>query len=205
MRIPVYLVVAQWVLLFTLGALVIVMYRQLGRHLNITRQHPEMGPSAGSNAAAFDYERIGDSSLQRFVPGHGQPALIAFVGPTCPACEDLVTSLGVAHDADELAGTRTLLLISDPPSYLQISSAFRTTQLEIGRIVDHATIDLYRASVTPLAVAIDAVGVVRSAGPATRVEDVHAFVSASRLPPEDSTRLLPMLAEADRHAEHPSH
>jgi hypothetical protein len=125
------------------------------------------------------------------VPGGGQPALVAFVDPTCPSCEELVTVLGAAQDADELGGLRVLLLTADPPSYLQISAAFRATSLEIGRPLDRADLEPYRATGTPLLVAIDAAGVVRAAGSAIRIAEVRAFSQACLLPPPGA--LLPVL------------
>jgi hypothetical protein len=177
-----YLAVAQWALLFALGLLVIVLYRQLGRHFRLSQPDTALGPPVGSEAARFEYARVTDASAQHFTPGNGTAALVAFVGPTCPACEDLVVALGEAADAGELVGVRVLLLISDPPSYLQISEPFRTTRLEVGRIVADATLEAYRASATPLLVAIDGTGIVRSAGPVIDREEVRAFAVACLLP-----------------------
>jgi hypothetical protein len=181
-RIPVYLATAQWALLFALGVLVIVMYRHLGRHFNLAKSDIQLGPAVGSSAVSFEYTRVADATVQRFTPGHGRAALIAFVGPTCPACEELVTALGEACDNGELDSVRALLLISEPPSYLQISEPFRTTQMEIGEILANATLEAYRASATPVLVAIDGTGVVRSAGPATKLVEVRVFVQACLVP-----------------------
>ena len=133
MRIPLYLEVAQWALLFGLGALVVVLYRQLGRLLSHEPGRAQPGPAVGSRAAPIRYRRLPDGDAGQLTPGDGQPALIAFVDPTCPACEQLVSSLGALAAAGELAGIRVLLLISDPPGYLSISAAFQDTSLEIGR------------------------------------------------------------------------
>jgi hypothetical protein len=137
------------------------------------------GADFGGAAAAG--QRV-DDAVQSFVPGDGQPALVAFVDPTCPSCEELVTVLGAAWDADELSGLRVLLLTSDPPSYLQISTAFRATSLEIGRPLDRDDLEPYRASATPLLVAIDAAGIVRAAGTAIRLAEVRAYGQACLLP-----------------------
>jgi len=189
MRIPVYLATAQWALLFALGGLVIVMYRHLGRQFNLAKPDARLGPAVGSGAVSFEYARVADATVQRFTPGNGQAALIAFVGPTCPACEELVTTLGEARDNGELAGTRALLLISEPPSYLQISEPFRTTRLEVGEILADATLEAYRASATPLLIAIDDTGVVRAAGPVTERAGVRAFVHACQVPPAEHPAL----------------
>jgi hypothetical protein len=193
MRIPVFLAVAQWALLLALGLLVIVMYRQLGRVYGRARQSAELGPAVGSRAAGFRYTRVNDPGdpggdrLRWLTPGHGQPVLLAFVDPTCPACEEVVAVLDAAAQAGQLAGLRTLLLISDPPSYLRISEIFQATGLEIGRAADRAELEAYRASATPLLVAIDGAGVVRSAGAAARQPEVRAFIQACLLPPPGRT------------------
>jgi hypothetical protein len=186
MRIPLYLAVAQWTLLLALGLLVIVMYRQLGRVLGRAKPAPA-GPAAGSSAASFGYVRAGEDTVRSLTPGSGQPALLAFVDPTCPACERLVAALSTADLAGELDGLRVLLLISDPPSYLRISDEFRSTRLEIGRPATAAELRPYNASATPLLVAIDGAGVVRSAGPAAELAEIRAFVRACRLSPPDKT------------------
>jgi hypothetical protein len=193
MRIPVFLAVAQWTLLLALGLLVIVMYRQLGRAYGRARQPAELGPAVGSRAAGFGYTRVNDpgeaaGGRPRWLTlGDGQPVLLAFVDPTCPACEEVVAVLDAAAQAGQLAGLRTLLLISDPPSYLRISEVFQATRLEIGRPADRAELETYRVSATPLLVAIDGAGLVRSAGAAVRQPEVRAYIQACLLPPPERT------------------
>jgi hypothetical protein len=215
MRIPLYLAVAQWALLLALGLLVITAYRQLGRVLGRAGAPAELGPPAGSSPGRIAYERLSaapvgsagtvgsgssagsagtagaDGTVQTFVPGDGRPALVAFVDPTCPSCEELVTVLGAAGEAGELDGLRVLLLTSDPPAYLQISTAFRATSLEIGRPLDRADLEPYRASATPLLVAIDGSGVARAAGTAVRLAEVRALSQACLRPAPEA--LLPVL------------
>jgi hypothetical protein len=186
MRVPLYLAVAQWALLLALGLLVITAYRQLGRVLGRSRTPAELGPAVGSRPGRIAYERLsppGDAGRAgSLAPGDGQPALVAFVDPTCPSCEELVTVLSAAQQAGELAGLRVLLLTADPPGYLQISAAFQATSLEIGRPLDRADLEPYRASATPLLVAIDSAGVVRAAGTAVRLAEVRAMSQACLLP-----------------------
>jgi hypothetical protein len=199
MRIPVYLEVAQWALLLALGLLVIMAYRQLGRVMGRAGKPAGLGPPVGSRPGKIDYARLsgageacgsgpgGDSQqaaerVQAFEPGSGQPALLAFVDPTCPSCEELVTALGAAREAGDLSGVRVLLLTADPPSYLQISAAFRATSLEIGRPLDRDDLEPYRATATPLLVAIDSTGAVRAAGTAVRRAEVLAFSQACLRP-----------------------
>jgi hypothetical protein len=188
MRIPLYLAVAQWALLLALGCLVVLLYRQLGRLLGQSGGHAELGPPVGSTAARFRYERVPDGTAGELSPGDGVPALIAFVDPTCPACEQLVTSLSDAEATGELAGLRILLLVSDPPGYLGISAAFQATSLEIGRPLSTAEVASYRAVGTPLLVAIDGTGVVRAAGTASRPAEVRVYRAAAARDSDDQSR-----------------
>ncbi len=187
MTVPTYLAVTQWVLLMALGFLVIIMYRQLGRVLGKTKMTAKPGPAPGTRAVGFEYMRINDETQHDLTLGDGQPILLAFVNPTCPACEQLVESLGAAVNAGELPGPRVLLLTSDPPGYLQISDAFTATRLELGAMTARAAREAYIATATPLLVAIDGEGVVRAAGPARERAEVRAFWQACLLPPPETT------------------
>ncbi|MGI8447986.1 MAG: hypothetical protein ACR2MP_12565 [Streptosporangiaceae bacterium] len=199
-RIPVYLATAQWALLLALGLLVIVMYRQLG-HVFGPKATFEHGPAAGSGAPSFEYKRIADDTLQYVTPGNGEPALLAFVNPTCQACERLVSAFATAERAGYLKDLRVLLIISDPPAYLQVSEAFRTTTLEIGRVTSRATLNAYNAEATPLMVAIDSGGTVRAAGAAAKADEISTFVRACLLPPPDSTLPVVPRTTSGPHAE----
>jgi hypothetical protein len=219
MRIPLYLAVAQWALLLALGLLVVTAYRQLARVLGQGGPPAELGPPVGSRPSQIIYQPVspvadavpsapgGEASpaglaqldaimadaadaVRVFTPGHGQPALVAFVDPTCPSCEQLVTTLSAAQAAGELAGLRVLLLTSDPPAYLQISPAFQAAGLETGRPLDRADLESYRPSATPLLVAIDADGAVTKAGTAIRPAEVRAFSQSCLLPAPAPEALL---------------
>jgi hypothetical protein len=156
------------------------------------------GPSAGARAEPTGLAQLeamladAADAVRVFTPGHGQPALIAFVDPTCPSCEQLVATLSAAAAAGELAGLRVLLLTSDPPAYLQISPAFQAAGLEIGRAVDRGDLESYRPSATPLLVAIDAGGAVTKAGTALRAAEVRAFRLSCLVPAPSPEALLPV-------------
>jgi hypothetical protein len=190
-KIPVFLTVAQWALLLTLGLLVIIMYRQLGRVFGLREPEAKHGPPVGSQAAGFEYMRVSDETMQYCAPGNGQPVLAAFVEPTCQACDRLVAALGEASDEGGLAGLRVVLLMSEPPGYLRISDAFSATRLEIGRVVTRAVHHAFNVDSTPVLVAIDGSGVVRAAGGARGIADVRAFSRACLIPPPDAT--LPII------------
>jgi hypothetical protein len=156
------------------------------------------GPSAGDLAEPTGLAQLeamladAEDAVRVFAPGHGQPALVAFVDPTCPSCEQLVATLSAAQAAGELAGLHVLLLTSDPPAYLQISPAFQAAGLEIGRALDRGDLESYRPSATPLLVAIDAGGAVTKAGTALRAAEVRAFSQSCLVPAPSPEALLPV-------------
>jgi hypothetical protein len=198
MKVPLYLAVAQWTLLFAFGLLLLVVYRQLGRMLHKDDAAAPIGPAVGSRAASLEYNRFADDTVQYVTPGDGTPTLLAFVEPTCPSCEKLVLALGTAEHAGDLSGLRVLLLTSNPKSYLKVSDAFRATRLECGRILAQSTTQAYGATSTPLLVAIDRDGVVRAAAPAIGLAEVRTFSRACLLPqPEGES--IPMTAAARQH------
>lgn len=182
-RIPEYLAIAQWALLGALGVLVVMLFRQLGRLLaGKAHGEEELGPAVGSPAAPLTYVRPGEQEQRQLAPGGGRPLLLAFADPTCPSCEELVAVLGRLAAAGELDGLTALLLISDPPAYLQISEVFSQTGLEIGRPSRRDGLAAYRVSATPLLVAVDGDGVVRAAGSVVREAEVRAFAGACLRP-----------------------
>jgi hypothetical protein len=181
-RIPEYLAVAQWALLGALGVLVVIMFRQLGRLLTGAAQAPALGPRVGARAAPLTYSRPGEQTRRQLTPGDGRPLLLAFVDPTCPSCEELVAVLGQLRTAGELDSLATLLLISDPPSYLEISPVFSSTGIEIGRPSRREGLESYQVSATPLLVAVDGEGVVRAAGSVVREAEVRAIAGSCLLP-----------------------
>ena len=189
MRVPEYVAIAQWALLLTLGVLVTLMFRQLGRQLVVLKSSPAAGPTVGAPAAGFEYAQVDTGAREFFEPDGGRAALLVFADPTCPACEELVAVLNQAHADGGLAEVRPLILISEPASYLQISEPFRETPLPVGRLVTDSTRQAYEVSATPLLVAVDGRGVIRAAGPATRPADVAAFVRASVIPQPDGATL----------------
>lgn len=195
MRIPDFLVVAQWALLLALSLLVIIMYRQLARVFRQAEPTGDHGPPVGNKAAAIEYVRLRDDAPGYFVPGT-EPALVAFVEPSCLGCEKLVAAINTADDLGELTRLQVLLLMSDPPKYIQVSDAFKSTRQEIGRVMTRATIDAYHAVATPLLVAIDASGVVQAAGAVHDLSGVRSFIQRSHLPAPDSALQVISTAEA---------
>jgi hypothetical protein len=68
MKVPLYLAVAQWTLLFAFGLLLIVVFRQLGRMLHKDDATASFGPAVGSKAASLEYSRFADDTVQYLAP-----------------------------------------------------------------------------------------------------------------------------------------
>lgn len=88
-ELPLWIVVSQWMLLFALGLLVIVMYRQLGTLMKFQDQGDERyGLPIGTRAPAFEYTMADDAQARpmRFEPG-GTWSLLLFADPGCASCE----------------------------------------------------------------------------------------------------------------------
>ncbi len=198
MRIPAFLLIAQWALLLALSLLVIIMYRQLAKVFGQQQPKTDHGPPVGTKAAAIEYVGLSDDAPGYFVPGV-QPTIVAFVEPSCLGCEKLVTAINTADDIGELTGLRVLLLMSDPPKYIQISDAFKSTRQEIGRIMSRATVDAYGAVATPLLIAINASGIIQAAGPVNDISGVRSFIQKCHLPVPDS--MLPVISVAEASTE----
>lgn len=183
MVISAYLIVAQWAFLVLLTGLIVILYRQLGR-LFQKRDQPtaRSNLSIGTSGSGFQYLAVRDGSISTFTPGQGQTSVLAFVEPTCPACERLVGILGDAYAANELDGVRVLLLISEPPRYLQIAKAFQASRLEIGRLTDTQVRRSYGVSGTPFLVVLDETATVRFAAHATDRDQIRAELNRCRLP-----------------------
>jgi hypothetical protein len=169
--------VSQWVVLLTCGVLVIVVYRQLGRVFG-SKTAFQHGPARGTRAEGFEYRRVSDQTLQHVVPGEMAPLLIAFVNPTCPACSELVSTLNAMESSGALSRLRILLLISEPTAYLQVSEAFTSTVLEVGQVLSRSTLNAYKATATPLMVAIRGGGAIAAVSSAADMASVTEVVNA---------------------------
>ena len=163
--LPLWLVVSQWTLLFALGFLVIIMYRQVGYVQQIKDQGSDReGLSIGESAAAFDYMSVNGSinGSSRFEP-KGMWTLLVFADPGCVSCEH--TLLALERLAPRLRQTMRVMVATNAElGPIMAVDAFRTTSIEIGRIRRDVSSKLYHTSVTPFAFLIDPDGMIRAKG-----------------------------------------
>lgn len=166
--LPLWLVISQWVLLFALGLLVIVMYRQLGYLLHLRDVGTEReGLPIGEKAPAFDYTPVnGDMRLPaRFEP-LGTWALLVFVEPGCASCRSTIPALERLVPSFEQR-IRVLVVTSAELALIAAVDEFRTAALGINQVSKEVPYELYQTRSTPFAYLIDPSGVIQAKGVAT--------------------------------------
>lgn len=175
--LPLWLVVSQWVLLFALGLLVIVMYRQLGYLLHLRDAGTERdGLPIGGKAPAFDYTPVnGDMRLPaRFEP-LGTWSLLVFVEPGCVSCRSTISTLERLTSAFEQR-IRVLVVTSAEPALIAAVDEFRTASLGLNRISKDVPDKLYQTRSTPFAYLIDPGGMIKARGIATDEPAIRKLV-----------------------------
>jgi hypothetical protein len=178
-QIPVYLAVAQWVILLSLGLLLVILYRQLSRHLGIGPRPSQGGLAVGSPAEGFTYEPLNrHDGLGRFEPASGRPSLLMFADPSCVGCETALRALSDEVQPVELEGLEVLVVTTEPAAYVAASPTFEAAAVPLGRITS-AIADRYRVVATPTAYAIAADGTVRAEGHPTSAGELRTLVAAA--------------------------
>jgi hypothetical protein len=163
--LPTWLVVGQWVLLFALGFLIIVMYRQVGYLQGLKDAGSEReGLPVGEKAPTFEYTRLngeaGAGTSTRFEP-QGNWSLLVFADPTCASCQD--TLLTLEKMAPKLGqGVRIMVATTAEPAQIALADAFQTQTFAISRVRGDVPARLYRTRVTPFGYLIDPAGKVRA-------------------------------------------
>lgn len=163
--LPTWLVASQWTLLFALGFLIIVMYRQVGYLQRLKDAGSEReGLPVGEKAPAFEYTRVnGQASagtLARFEP-QGSWSLLVFADPTCASCQDTLRALEKMAPKLE-QGVRVMVAATAEPAQIALAEAFQTEAVAISRVRSDVPARLYRTRVTPFGYLIDPAGKVRA-------------------------------------------
>lgn len=186
---PLWLVVSQWVLLFALAALVVLMYRQLGYLLDIQKIGSEdEGLPLGEPAPSFDYI-LAQGSTQRsnhFDP-EGMKSLLLFADPNCVSCRDALSALESL--APRLQRQMQVLVVTSADADLVSTvDPFKSSTLAIGCVDSDMPVKTYRTRVTPFAYIVDADGKVRAKGIAANEAAIRELVSKA------DRRAIPVVA-----------
>jgi hypothetical protein len=162
-------VAAQWALLIGLGALVIVMYRQLAYLLQVGRAMGGAGGlQVGDKAPEFEYvtptSLLTDEDWEKraFSPG-GDPAVLMFTHPGCGSCEIAVENLRRALGKSP-ARVRALVVTDTELPTLRTSGIRVDAPIELARVDEKVMKSLYRTYRTPYVYGIDRGGQVRARG-----------------------------------------
>ena len=181
--LPLWLVVSQWTLLFALGFLIIIMYRQVAFLQRLRDGGSEReGLPIGEKAPVFDYLPVnGRSSSGHFDP-RGSWSLLVFADPTCVSCQDAL--LALERMVPKLGQTvRVLVATSADPALIDAVDAFRTASIPVSRVSIEVPTRLYHTSVTPYGYVIDPEGKIRARGVAADESSIRKLVrQVDRIP-----------------------
>lgn len=172
-------VVAQWVLLFALGLLVIVMYRQLAYLLDLRAGQPN-GLSVGSLAPDFDYVLPRTAELRRFTTTDHW-SLIMFANPICTTCARALASLERVISTGRLDSVQTLVVsVAGPIDEVQNDLLSATEHVGI---VEHDVVHrLYKTEKTPFFYTVDPAGIIRGAGAPVDQAEIEKLLAQSDVP-----------------------
>lgn len=166
--LPTWLVVSQWVLLFALGFLIFVMYRQT-QYLQILKDRGSErdGLAVGEKASVFDCIPMNQraKALIHFEPV-GKWSLLLFADPGCVSCQNALLAL------EELLPklgrvSQVVVATTSQPDQIVAVEAFDTESFAIIQVAPNVLSRLYRTGTTPFVHLIDPRGIVRAKGAAT--------------------------------------
>lgn len=166
--LPLWIVVSQWIVLFALGFLVVVMYRQMAYLLRLKDVGTARdGLEIGNAAPAFDYVgvNVNAGSNLRFNPRGGWKFII-FADPGCSSCEKAMLILE-NFKIDVKPGMQPIVVTTADTTEVDAIGAFRRSSLPIAQVKREVFSRLYKTNTTPFAYVVDPEGIVRGKGPAS--------------------------------------
>lgn len=161
--VPMSLVVTQWVVLFALGGLVIVMYRQLAHLLELSGSaHDPGGPDIGAQAPAFDYRHPSESAAtNRLAPPGQGPIVLLFSDPWCGACDKALQAVETVTQRRP-SSLRVLVVTDADDVAVAANDGLSRTPLEVAVVEGQVVTRDYGVTGTPLLLGVDANGVVQA-------------------------------------------
>ncbi len=175
--LPVWIVTSQWVLLFALGGLVIVAYRQLGYTLHLEDIGSDRdGLSIGEQAPIFTYtfahHRM--DSPSRFEV-QGQWSLLLFADPGCISCQNALVAL--EHLLPQIASLMQILVATTADiTLISAVEEFRISSVNIGCVDKDVAFKLYHTYTTPFMYIIDPKGVIQAKGFVKSEADIQKLI-----------------------------
>jgi thioredoxin-related protein len=162
--LPLWLFVAQWFLLFALGVLVIIAYRQIGYMLGVKEPSSTRdGLPVGEIAPSFQYLNVFQDSKADYFNPKGQWSVLLFADPNCSGCQKALIELEKFQYSLK-SSTELLVVTSASEEDIGSVDVFRHSSITIGQIKHEVMTKLYRTQVTPFLYIIDPTGIVRTKG-----------------------------------------
>lgn len=179
-EVPVALLVAEWLLLLGLGAMVLLMYRQLAYLLGLSRAVSGGGGlKVGEQVPGFEYTAAsadGGGEERRAFSPQGAQTVLMFTSPTCGSCQVALRNLEEVTRELRGNGLRVLVVTDAEPQVIQAVEAFRESPIPVARVTDDVPTRLFRTHTTPFLYAIADDGQVRGAQEAVTAEQVREIV-----------------------------
>lgn len=175
--VPLWVLICEWTLLFALGFLVILAFRQIGYILHLKEELSNIGSDkdglpTGTPAPTFTYlpTQGTENHPRRFEP-RSVASLLLFADPECFSCQSALTALEqLAPQLNKKA--RVLIATSSDPHVIAAVEEFSTTSFEVGLIAKEVVAKLYQTNTTPFLYLIDTKGVIQAKGIAGSKKDI---------------------------------
>jgi methylamine dehydrogenase accessory protein MauD len=154
-----------WVLVLTMGVLILLLYRQLGiMYLGSAEGVSRDGLPKGTQAPDFSVtDQYGN--LQRLINYRGRPTLLLFGSPHCSPCRTLLPQLHDWAAAHPEVGVLWLNAASPEESLKFVSDTGATIPVAPYPPEGNSNLlDTYRVRVTPFSFLLDENGVIRAKG-----------------------------------------
>lgn len=154
LEVPYPIVILEWLILFVLMLLIVIVYRQLAYLLHLgAGSH---GIEVGSRAPRFTYRDAGGSHA-RF-PVDGLLSLLLFTDPRCVACDAALRGLEQQKQRIVRSGVQVLVATDVPPEVAQAVGAFDETSYPVGFVEGPVPGSLYKTTSVPFLFGIDRAG-----------------------------------------------
>lgn len=169
--------VALWVVVISLGLLVVALARQVGvLHMRLgprgAYEADHEGPPLG--AAPEPHEARDLEGEPVMVGGPGRPQLLLFVSPGCPVCREVVPSVGaVARD-----GGLVPIVVADSDA-AEAAVSYGRLRAPARTVVAESLPERYQVPGTPYVVVLDEFGVVRAKGTVNNLEQMEGLVETA--------------------------
>jgi hypothetical protein len=161
--LPTSAFVTQWVLLFALGLLVVLMYRQLGFLLRLRdRGSVRDGLTLGRAAPVFGYRTVDGTRgpVARFEPGKNW-LLLMFADPACISCGKALAAVeNVVRKS--VSHLEVVVATTAEQAAIEAVEAFKKTSLSVVKVASKVQEDLYQTHTVPLAYLVDPTGIIRA-------------------------------------------